>query len=71
VGEFILVLAFININISNQLSDYLEKNNQYLHSSFVEGTGENINVTLRQSLLNTTTKQFSNLDNDNTFLPLS
>ena len=49
----ILVLAFININIFNQLNDYLDKKNQYLrenlelsdYSSFIEGEGEDINIT--------------------------
>lgn len=72
----ILVLAFININIFNHLNDYLDKKNQYFrenlelsdYSSFIEGEGEDINITIHQSLFNTTSKQFTNLDNANIFI---
>ncbi|MFX1363384.1 MAG: hypothetical protein ACFFCE_10220 [Promethearchaeota archaeon] len=37
------------------------------YSSTTNGTGKNLNVTLHQSLTNTTEKEFLNLDNANTF----
>lgn len=74
--SIILVLSCININIFNELNYYLDKYNQYLHENlelsdytpFIEGSGEDINITLHQSLFNTTSKQFTNLDNANTFI---
>lgn len=65
----ILVLSFININIFNHMDYCLDKNNQCLrenlelsdYSSFIEGEGEDINITLHQSLLNTSIITISNI----------
>ncbi len=37
------------------------------YSSSYSGTGENMNITLHQSLLNTSIKEFTNLDSSNSF----
>ncbi len=75
--SLILVLSFININIFNHIDDYYDKNNQYLrdnlelsdYSSFIEGEGEGINITLHESLLDTSIIHISNISDPtkNTF----
>lgn len=65
----ILALTFININILNDLNDSSDKKYQFLYknlelanySSFIEEEGEEINITLHQSLLNTSVICVSNI----------
>ncbi|MFX1302439.1 MAG: hypothetical protein ACFE9X_03685, partial [Promethearchaeota archaeon] len=74
----ILGLSFISINIFNHLNVKLDNNNQYLrenlksadYSSGVEGSGEDINITLHQSYLNNSFNKALNTSdsNNNKFL---
>ena len=78
----IITISFLNFNVFTWNSNYLitdeksstdpgfEPLNELKtadYSTDFSGTGKNVNITLHQSLLDTTTKQFSNLTVSNSF----
>ena len=63
-------LNFTSINEETNLEndfDYKEQPPKTAEYQNFDGLGENINITLHQSHLNTSLIEFANLDNDNSF----
>ena len=79
VSIFVLNIPIFNLNIPNLIEnpfdddreeDFPDNLESSDYSSSTEGSGGDIDVTLYQSLLDTSTTQFSNIDVSNTFTKL-